>query len=120
MALSPSGSGFTRRTLLGAGVSALAVGALAACSPSKPPGGGDDDAGSGGSGHAATGGSSGNGSGGSSGNTGGTSPTQPQTPTNTGVRSTSRNWSGYVSTGGASYTSVSRSSRPWWRNVSRP
>jgi hypothetical protein len=41
------------------------------------------------------------------GNTGGTSPTQPQTPTNTGVRSTSRNWSGYVSTGGTSYTSVS-------------
>jgi len=41
------------------------------------------------------------------GNTGGTSPTQPQTPSNTGVRSTSRNWSGYVSTGGTSYTSVS-------------
>jgi hypothetical protein len=41
------------------------------------------------------------------GNTGATSPTQPQTPTNTGVRSTSRNWSGYVSTGGTSYTSVS-------------
>jgi hypothetical protein len=41
------------------------------------------------------------------GNTGGTSPTQPQTPSNTGVRSTSRNWSGYVSTGGSSYTSVS-------------
>jgi peptidase A4-like protein len=40
------------------------------------------------------------------GNTGGTSPTQPQTPTNTGVRSTSRNWSGYVATGGTSYTSV--------------
>jgi hypothetical protein len=41
------------------------------------------------------------------GNTGGTSPTQPQTPSNTGVRSTSRNWSGYVTTGGTSYTSVS-------------
>ena len=41
------------------------------------------------------------------GNTGVTSPTQPQTPSNTGVRSTSRNWSGYVSTGGSSYTSVS-------------
>lgn len=41
------------------------------------------------------------------GNTGGSSPTQPQTPSNTGVRSTSRNWSGYVSTGGTSYTSVS-------------
>jgi hypothetical protein len=41
------------------------------------------------------------------GSTGGTSPTQPQTPSNTGVRSTSRNWSGYVSTGGTSYTSVS-------------
>jgi Peptidase A4 family len=41
------------------------------------------------------------------GNTGVTSPTQPQTPSNTGVRSTSRNWSGYVSTGGTSYTSVS-------------
>jgi len=41
------------------------------------------------------------------GNTGGTSPTQPQTPSNTTVRSTSRNWSGYVATGGTSYTSVS-------------
>jgi multiple sugar transport system substrate-binding protein len=34
MASLPTGSGFTRRTLLGAGVSALAVGALAACSTS--------------------------------------------------------------------------------------
>lgn len=41
------------------------------------------------------------------GSTGVTAPTQPQTPTNTGVRSTSRNWSGYVATGGTSYTSVS-------------
>jgi multiple sugar transport system substrate-binding protein len=39
MALSPSGSGFTRRTLLGAGVSALAVGALAACSTGSSSGG---------------------------------------------------------------------------------
>jgi hypothetical protein len=36
-----------------------------------------------------------------------TAPTQPQTPSNTTVRSTSRNWSGYVATGGTSYTSVS-------------
>jgi hypothetical protein len=36
-----------------------------------------------------------------------TAPTQPQTPANTSVRSTSRNWSGYVSTGGTSYTAVS-------------
>ena len=48
MALSPSGSGFTRRTLLGAGVSALAVGALAACST----GGGSGSGSSGGSGDA--------------------------------------------------------------------
>jgi hypothetical protein len=41
------------------------------------------------------------------GNTGVTAPTQPQTPSNTTVRSTSRNWSGYVATGGTSYTSVS-------------
>ncbi len=41
------------------------------------------------------------------GTTGVTAPTQPQTPTNTSVRSTSRNWSGYVATGGTSYTSVS-------------
>ena len=41
------------------------------------------------------------------GNTGVTAPTQPQTPLNTTVRSTSRNWSGYVSTGGTWYTSVS-------------
>ena len=41
------------------------------------------------------------------GNTGVTQPTQPQTPANTTVRSTSRNWSGYVATGGTSYTSVS-------------
>jgi hypothetical protein len=40
-------------------------------------------------------------------NTGVTAPTQPQTPLNTTVRSTSRNWSGYVATGGTSYTSVS-------------
>ena len=40
------------------------------------------------------------------GSTGVTAPTQPQTPSNTAVRSTSRNWSGYVATGGASYTSV--------------
>ncbi|GAA2752491.1 ABC transporter substrate-binding protein [Amnibacterium kyonggiense] len=40
MASLPSGSGFTRRTLLGAGVSALAVGALAACSTSGGGGGG--------------------------------------------------------------------------------
>ncbi|MGT2426373.1 ABC transporter substrate-binding protein [Amnibacterium kyonggiense] len=39
MASLPSGSGFTRRTLLGAGVSALAVGALAACSSSGGGGG---------------------------------------------------------------------------------
>lgn len=41
------------------------------------------------------------------GNTGVTAPTQPQTPSNTSVRGTSRNWSGYVATGGTSYTSVS-------------
>ncbi|HEV2010905.1 MAG TPA: G1 family glutamic endopeptidase [Candidatus Limnocylindria bacterium] len=41
------------------------------------------------------------------GNTGVTAPTQPQTPLNTTVRSTSRNWSGYAATGGTSYTSVS-------------
>jgi hypothetical protein len=41
------------------------------------------------------------------GNTGVTAPTQPQTPSNTTVRSTSRNWSGYVAIGGTSYTSVS-------------
>jgi hypothetical protein len=41
------------------------------------------------------------------GNIGVTAPTQPQTPSNSSVRSTSRNWSGYVSTGGSSYTSVS-------------
>jgi hypothetical protein len=41
------------------------------------------------------------------GNTSVTAPTQPQTPANTTVRSTSRNWSGYVATGGSSYTSVS-------------
>jgi len=41
------------------------------------------------------------------GNTGVTAPTQPTTPLNTTVRSTSRNWSGYVATGGTSYTSVS-------------
>jgi hypothetical protein len=41
------------------------------------------------------------------GHTGVTAPTQPQTPSNTTVRSTSRNWSGYVATGGTSYTSVS-------------
>jgi hypothetical protein len=41
------------------------------------------------------------------GNTGVTAPTQPQTPLNTTVQSTSRNWSGYVATGGTSYTSVS-------------
>ena len=40
------------------------------------------------------------------GNTGVTAPTQPQGPTSTTVRSTSRNWSGYVATGGT-YTSVS-------------
>ena len=34
------------------------------------------------------------------GNTGVTAPTQPQTPTSTIVRGTSRNWSGYVATGG--------------------
>ena len=38
--------------------------------------------------------------------TGVTAPTQPQTPSNTTVRSTSRNWSGYVATGGSTYTSV--------------
>ena len=38
MASLPTGSGFTRRTLLGAGVSALAVGALAACSSSGTTG----------------------------------------------------------------------------------
>jgi hypothetical protein len=41
------------------------------------------------------------------GNIGVTPPTQPQTPSNSSVRSTSRNWSGYVATGGSSYTSVS-------------
>jgi hypothetical protein len=41
------------------------------------------------------------------GNTGVTAPTQPLTPSNTSVRGTSRNWSGYVATGGRSYTSVS-------------
>jgi hypothetical protein len=40
------------------------------------------------------------------GNTGVTAPTQPQTPTSTIVRGTSRNWSGYVATGGT-VTSVS-------------
>ena len=40
------------------------------------------------------------------GNTGVTAPTAPQGPTNTTVRSTSRNWSGYVATGGT-ITSVS-------------
>jgi multiple sugar transport system substrate-binding protein len=40
MASLPTGSGFTRRTLLGAGVSALAVGALAACSTSSSGGSG--------------------------------------------------------------------------------
>jgi len=34
------------------------------------------------------------------GNTGVTAPTQPQTPTGTTVRGSSRNWSGYVATGG--------------------
>ena len=38
--------------------------------------------------------------------TGTTRPTDPQVPTSTGVRGTSRNWSGYVATG-RSYTSVS-------------
>ncbi|HEV2249580.1 MAG TPA: G1 family glutamic endopeptidase [Candidatus Limnocylindria bacterium] len=41
------------------------------------------------------------------GNTGVTAPTQPRTPANATVRPTSRNWSGYVATGGSSYTSVS-------------
>jgi len=41
------------------------------------------------------------------GHTGVTAPTQPQTPSNTTVRSASRNWSGYVATGGTLYTSVS-------------
>jgi hypothetical protein len=41
------------------------------------------------------------------GNVGVTPPTQPQPPSNSSVRGTSRNWSGYVATGGASYTSVS-------------
>jgi hypothetical protein len=36
-----------------------------------------------------------------------TAPTQPQTPSNATVSSTSRNWSGYVATGGTTYTSVS-------------
>jgi multiple sugar transport system substrate-binding protein len=40
MASLPSGSGFTRRTLLGAGVSAAAVGFLAACSSNSGGGGG--------------------------------------------------------------------------------
>jgi hypothetical protein len=35
-----------------------------------------------------------------------TAPTQPQTPANTTVKSTSRNWSGYAATGGT-FTSVS-------------
>jgi hypothetical protein len=39
-------------------------------------------------------------------NTDVTAPTQPQAPAGTSVRNTSRNWSGYVSTGGT-YTSVS-------------
>ena len=38
--------------------------------------------------------------------TGATAPTQPQTPTNTTVQSTSRNWSGYAATGGT-FSSVS-------------
>jgi hypothetical protein len=41
------------------------------------------------------------------GSTGVTAPPQPQTPLNTTVRGTSRNWSGYVATGGTTYTSVS-------------
>ena len=41
------------------------------------------------------------------GNTGVTLPTQPRGPTSTTVQGTSRNWSGYVATGGTSYTSVS-------------
>lgn len=41
------------------------------------------------------------------GNPGVTAPTQPQTPSNTSVSNTSRNWSGYVATGGTIYTSVS-------------
>jgi multiple sugar transport system substrate-binding protein len=40
MASVPTGSGFTRRTLLGAGVSAAVVGALAACSSTSSNGGG--------------------------------------------------------------------------------
>jgi hypothetical protein len=40
------------------------------------------------------------------GNTPAIAPTQPQSPTNTSVQSTSRNWSGYVATGGT-YTAVS-------------
>ncbi|HEV8548977.1 MAG TPA: DUF1588 domain-containing protein, partial [Polyangiaceae bacterium] len=56
-----------------------AVVALAACSPSKPPGGGSHDAGSGGNGNASTGGSSGKGSGGSTSGDGGSGGTQPPT-----------------------------------------
>jgi hypothetical protein len=41
------------------------------------------------------------------GNTGVTAPTQPQSPANATISSTSRNWSGYVATGGKTYTSVS-------------
>ncbi|WP_375390071.1 extracellular solute-binding protein [uncultured Amnibacterium sp.] len=45
MASLPSGSGFTRRTVLGAGVGAAAVGLLAACSSSGGSGGGSGKAG---------------------------------------------------------------------------
>jgi multiple sugar transport system substrate-binding protein len=45
MASLPSGSGFTRRTLLGAGVSAAAVGFLAACSSGGGNGGGNSGGG---------------------------------------------------------------------------
>ena len=41
------------------------------------------------------------------GNTGVTAPTQPQSPSNATISSTSRNWSGYVATVGKTYTSVS-------------
>ena len=41
------------------------------------------------------------------GNTGVTAPTQPQSPSNATISSTSRNWSGYVATSGKTYTSVS-------------
>ena len=44
MASLPTGSGFTRRTLLGAGVSAAAVAALAACSTGGSSGGGGGNA----------------------------------------------------------------------------